>query len=164
MPTLLTFSLARQLTLLRVPVEGKYMLRRNWFTFFCLRMTSEVVLEEGARECKVHFYYLRRQYLCKLHPERKTFLCIIKRIRNLSTRRRRGVRFTLSPIYFRGRSPCYSLDKRLGELQSRPELCWEDNPLPLLGSEPQILVCQEESVHNDCDIKLSRKMVVGYAI
>jgi len=49
----------------------------------------------------------------------------------------RGVSFTPRPLYPRGKSPCYTLDRRLGGRQS-----WsghdgeEKNPRPLPGLEP----------------------------
>jgi hypothetical protein len=44
---------------------------------------------------------------------------ISRRLLNLGTRWKRAVSFTPRPLYPRGKSPRYSLDRRLGEPQSR---------------------------------------------
>jgi hypothetical protein len=62
---------------------------------------------------------------------------IALRILDLSTRWRWVVSFTLRPHYPQGKSPCYALDRRLGELQSRSGHGGEEkNSQPIPGLEP----------------------------
>jgi hypothetical protein len=55
---------------------------------------------------------------------------------NLSTRWRWVVSFTPLPLYPRGKSPRYPLDRRLGEPQSRSGPCEQEKNLALPGIEP----------------------------
>jgi hypothetical protein len=65
---------------------------------------------------------------------------IAPRILDLGTRWRCVISFTLRPLYTRGKSPCYPLDKRLGGPQSRAGRGGEEkNSQPLPGLEPAII-------------------------
>jgi hypothetical protein len=78
---------------------------------------------------------------------------IAPRILDLGTRWRWVVSFTPRPLYSRGKSPCYPLDRRLGGLQSRFAFGGEEkNSQPLLGLEPPII----RSVAQLCATELSR--------
>jgi hypothetical protein len=46
----------------------------------------------------------------------------------------RVVSFMLRPLYSRGKSPRYPLDRRLGESQGRRGLCGEKNKLTHVGN------------------------------
>jgi hypothetical protein len=56
-------------------------------------------------------------------------------ILDLGTRWRWVVSYTHRPLYLWGKSPRFLLDRRLGGLQSRSELCGGDTNLELLGIE-----------------------------
>jgi hypothetical protein len=65
---------------------------------------------------------------------------IALRILDFRTRWRWVVSFTLGPLYPKGKSPLYPLDRRLGGHQSRPERGGEKkNSRHLPGLEPPIL-------------------------
>jgi hypothetical protein len=64
---------------------------------------------------------------------------IAPRILDLGTRWRRVVSFTPRPLYLQGKSPWYSLDRRLGGPQSRSERGGDEkNSQPLPGLDPLI--------------------------
>jgi hypothetical protein len=65
---------------------------------------------------------------------------IAPRILNLSTRWRWVVSFTPQPLYHRGKSLRYRLERRLGRFQSRSKCREDKNILPLPGIDPRISV------------------------
>jgi hypothetical protein len=78
---------------------------------------------------------------------------IAPRILDLGARWRWVVSFTARPLYPQGKSPWYSLDRRLGVSQSRSECGGkEKNSQPLPGLEPPIM----QSVTQRHNIELSR--------
>jgi hypothetical protein len=89
---------------------------------------------------------------------------IAPRILDLGTRWRWVVSFTPRPLYPRGNSPAYPLDRRLGGPQSRCGRGEEKNSQPLLGLEPPIIQLVAQSYTTELTRLLAQKMTLLHGV
>jgi hypothetical protein len=117
---------------------------RNWrmtASCECVRVTKMIKVKVKLSLCLTIYHGMKTYPVLNWAPRLEHVLgsgIVAPRILNLGTRWRCVVRFTTRPLYPRGKSPRYTLDRSLGGLQSRSGRGGEEkNSLNLPEIEPR---------------------------